>query len=241
MVATPIAVGQTAGDAFDRGNNLYRGGRYADAAREYESIIRQGYVSAEVYYNLGNSYYRLGKLGSAILSYERAYRLAPSDPDIQQNLKLANQRTLDRIEPVPELFLVTWLREAAALFPLATTAVVVVVLWALLFLSLAAGYLVLPDAVKRLARWVTLGSAVLALLFVILLGMQIYESSSRNDAIVMTPVVTVKNSPDSQSSDAFVIHEGLKVGLSDRVGDWVKITLADGKVGWILANQCELV
>jgi len=41
--------------------------------------------------------------------------------------------------------------------------------------------------------------------------------------------------------DAFVIHEGLKVTLSDALGDWVKITLADGKVGWIRGNECERI
>ena len=240
-VLTIPAAGQTAHDAFDRGNTLYRAGHYAEAAKEYESIVQQGYVSAALYYNLGNAYYRLGRLGPAILSYERALRLEPNDPDIQQNLKLANQRTLDRIEPVPELFLITWLREAAALLPLSVTSVVLIVLWAVLFLSLAATYLILPAGIKRLARWLTLISAVVALFFAVLLAMQLYASSTHNDAIIMNAVVTAKNSPDSQSSDAFVIHEGLKVTLSDRVGDWVKITLADGKVGWIQADQCERV
>jgi uncharacterized protein YgiM (DUF1202 family) len=41
--------------------------------------------------------------------------------------------------------------------------------------------------------------------------------------------------------DAFVIHEGAKVKLTDLVGDWVKITLVDGKVGWIPADQCERI
>jgi tRNA modification GTPase len=38
-----------------------------------------------------------------------------------------------------------------------------------------------------------------------------------------------------------VIHEGLKVKLSDAVGDWVKIVLADGKVGWIRSQECERI
>jgi len=35
----------------------------------------------------------------------------------------------------------------------------------------------------------------------------------------------------------FVIHEGLKVRLEDTLDDWVKIRLADGKIGWILAEN----
>jgi SH3-like domain-containing protein len=41
--------------------------------------------------------------------------------------------------------------------------------------------------------------------------------------------------------DAFVIHEGVKVKLSDSLGDWVKIVLADGKVGWIRSQECERI
>ncbi|TSA20631.1 hypothetical protein D4R75_07265, partial [bacterium] len=70
---------------------------------------------------------------------------------------------------------------------------------------------------------------------------QIADSRIRNDAIVTASVSTVKTSPDAQSLDAFVIHEGLKVTLSDSVGEWVKIVLADGKVGWIRSQDCERI
>ena len=46
---------QTLDDAFNRGNELYRAGKYQEAAKEYESIIKQGMVSAELYFNLGNA------------------------------------------------------------------------------------------------------------------------------------------------------------------------------------------
>jgi len=54
-------------------------------------------------------------------------------------------------------------------------------------------------------------------------------------------VVTAKTSPDAQSLDAFVAHEGLKVKLSDAVGEWMKIVLPDGKVGWIRAQDCKRI
>jgi SH3-like domain-containing protein len=68
---------------------------------------------------------------------------------------------------------------------------------------------------------------------------QVADSRAGNDAIVSGGVVTAKTSPDTQSVDAFVVHEGLKVRLSDAVEGWVKIVLADGKVGWIRATDCE--
>jgi SH3-like domain-containing protein len=53
--------------------------------------------------------------------------------------------------------------------------------------------------------------------------------------------VTAKSSPDVKAVDAFVIHEGVKVKLTDAVGEWVKVTLVDGKIGWIPAVQCERI
>jgi len=41
--------------------------------------------------------------------------------------------------------------------------------------------------------------------------------------------------------DAFVIHEGLKVRITDAVGEWVRIALPDGKVGWVLQTTAERI
>jgi uncharacterized protein YgiM (DUF1202 family) len=86
-----------------------------------------------------------------------------------------------------------------------------------------------------------MGSFLLLIPLGVLLVTQGIESRSHNDAIVTAAVVTAKTSPDTQSVDAFVVHEGLKVKLSDSVSEWVKITLADGKVGWVRAQDCERI
>ena len=117
---------QTPDDAFNRGNELYRAGKYQEAVKEYESVIKQGKVSAELFFNLGNAYYRDRQLARAILSYERAAQEHPNDPDIEHNLKLAYMKTVDRIEPVPEMFLVQWLHAVGSLMPSATVRVLFV-------------------------------------------------------------------------------------------------------------------
>ena len=64
--------------------------------------------SAILYYNLGNCYYKLGENTQAILNYERALLLDPSDASARYNLKMAQQAIVDKIEVLPELFLVRW-------------------------------------------------------------------------------------------------------------------------------------
>ncbi len=232
---------QTTEDAFARGTEYYRAGQYDRAAKEYESILRQGYVSAEVYFNLGNTYYRQNRLGLAILAYERAARLSPGDADIRHNLRLLYLKTVDRIEPVPELFLIQWVRAVTTLMTPATTQVLFLFGWCVFFLSLTLLYLIARPAVVRSMRWTALVGLIVALVGGSVLGLQRLQDTTRDDSIVIAPVVTAKSSPDDRSVDAFVIHEGLKVKSTDAVGDWVKITLPDGKVGWIRTDQCQRI
>ena len=56
----------------------------------------------------------------------------------------------------------------------------------------------------------------------------------------MAPVSSVKSSPSS-GKDLFVIHEGTKVKVLDNVGDWLNISLADGRQGWIESSALEVI
>ena len=239
--ATLSAPAQTAADEFERGNSFYRDGKFEQAAESYEAILKQGLASTAIYFNLGNCYYRIGKAAPAILAYERALRLQPNDQDIKHNLDLVNLKTADRIEPLPEIFFIEWLRTISSFLPPSITVWLFALGWVILFFSLAAMYLLTSPSVMRFFRGLMVGSLVALIPIAILLVTQVADSRNRNDAIVTTSVATAKTSPDAQSLDAFVIHEGLKVKLSDAVGDWVKIVLADGKVGWIRSDQCERI
>ena len=241
VLVSAVGSAQTASDDFERGNGLYREGKFDQAATAYEAILNQGIAGAAVYFNLGNSYYRLGRVAPAILAYERALRLQPSDPDIKHNLSLVNLKTSDRIEPLPDLFFVEWLRSFSVIVPLRTTVWLFVIAWALLFGGLASVYLLDWSSGLRFARIIAIGAFIALIPLTVLMISQVADSRSRDDAIVTAAVVTAKTSPDIQSLDAFVIHEGLKVRLSDSVAGWVKILLADGKIGWVRAEDCERI
>jgi hypothetical protein len=235
------AVGQSPVELFNKGNEDYRAGNFEAAATQYQKIINQGLVSASVYFNLGNAYYREGRIGPAILAYERAKRLEPDDPDVQHNLRLADLKTVDRIEPVPELFLIQWLRSYDAFIPFDVAFRTMMAGWIIFFLTLAGIFVVRNVSALRTLRWLALVAVILLVLAGGTVGIHTLLSQGSDHGIIMAPVVTAKSSPDEQSINAFVIHEGLKVKLGDTLGDWVKITLADGKVGWVHANQCERI
>lgn len=235
------ASAQTPDDAFNRGNELYRAGKYQEAAIEYESIIKQGRFSAELYFNLGNAYYRDKQLAKSILSYERAAQMNPNDPDIEHNLKLAYLKTVDRIEAVPDMFLIQWMHTVGSLMVPETVRIFFIFSWVLLFGSLATMYLVQHQITLRAARIIFFISFASVALWMMMLGIQSFRDTAKDKAIIIVQTVTAKSSPDVKAVDAFVIHEGVKVKLTDAVGDWVKVTLADGKIGWIPADECERI
>ena len=61
------------------------------------------------------------------------------------------------------------------------------------------------------------------------------------EAIVMSTAAPVKSSPDPQSKDIFVLHEGTKVAVGDSLGDWREIRIADGNKGWVLVSAIEMI
>jgi len=69
------------------------------------------------------------------------------------------------------------------------------------------------------------------------------QKSSLEDccgAIVISPSVSVRETPSSTSAEVFVIHEGTRVDILDRtMGDWRQVSLADGRKGWLATKQIE--
>ena len=56
---------------------------------------------------------------------------------------------------------------------------------------------------------------------------------TQEQAIIMTPTVNVKSSPNEASVDLFVLHEGTKVDVLETESGWNKIRIANGSVGWL--------
>jgi hypothetical protein len=83
---------------------------------------------------------------------------------------------------------------------------------------------------------------ILISLFSFLFAWQSYDDiMHRKEAIIFTPTVTIKSSPDEKSVDLFVLHEGAKVELIDNIGTWYEIRIANGSVGWLDASAIQRI
>jgi hypothetical protein len=236
-----VALAQDAHTLFDEGNKQYLQQNYPEAIKSYETVLKGGYESGELYFNLGNAYFKSGRLGDAILAFERAHKLMPTDDDVSFNLQYANLRVVDKIEAVPQLFLYRWADNVLTVFSPTMQ------LWLMYvaFLSTlgAFGYLLFARTfgARRIALFLGMVAGAWLMISTVFYGINHYRSTTTVYAIVMTDVANIKSAPDKKGGDAFVLHTGVKVQVLDEVNGWKKIRLADGKVGWIQEQDCEAI
>ena len=227
--------GQTDSDyqELKTANKLYSEEKYESAAELYEKIISKGYSAPELNYNLGNAYYRMGNYKSAILNYERALLLNSDDEDIKTNLEFAQKFVQDKIEVVPTFFLIRWVQAIINLFNVNTWSVISVLSF-VFFLILIITFLFTKKVIfRKLSVYLGFLLLVVSLISFYCAYKQDIKLNSHNTAIIFSPAVTVKSSPNENGTDLFIIHEGLKVYITGKSTDWFEIRLSDGKIGWL--------
>jgi tetratricopeptide (TPR) repeat protein len=232
---------QSPEQVFEEGNRLYQEKKFSEARKAYESLLNNGYLSGDLYYNLGNAYYKVGNIAKAILNYERGLRLVPNDEDLRHNLKLANLMVADRIEPTPRLFFWDYWDSIRGAFSVESITWITYGAYILVIGSIGIVILSRSFQTRKIAITGWAGSALVFIVLLLVCLVKISDLGRDDLAVVTHDIITIKNSPDAKSSDAFVLHSGVKVQITDRVNDWIKIRLADGKVGWMENNGAERI
>jgi tetratricopeptide (TPR) repeat protein len=230
---TPRLQAASAPDALERPNQLYERGKFAEAAVAYEELIRSGSASPALFFNLGNAHFKAGHLGYALLNYHRAEELAPRDPDIRANLQFvrnsvpgANLRPASRwVRWLPRLTL----NEAAF--------VAAIAFWVWL------GLLTLRQLRPTTRRPLRAATVLAGLLTVILVAFTAANWHLRRavlTAIVVVPEATVHHGPLDESPSAFSVRDGFELEATDTKGDWLQVTDAARRIGWLKQEHAVL-
>ena len=222
-------------------NEAYSQSNFTEAADLYLQAIEENGESAAVYYNLGNCYYRLNKIAPSILNYERALLLDPGNKDIRINLEIANLKTVDKIESVEEFFLASWYNALQNRFSTDQWSAAGITCFILFITCLVLFFFSRKIIIKKFGFYCGIGLLVFTLFANIFAYGQKKELTNRNTAIVFSPTVTIKSSPDNSGTDLFILHEGTKVEVKGKLGEWNEIETADGNVGWIKNSEIEII
>jgi tetratricopeptide (TPR) repeat protein len=228
-------------DKFYQGNTYFAAGSYKEALQVWTEIYNTGYRSANLEYNIGNAYFKMNNVPSAILFYERAYLLKPADEDINYNLQVARTLIVDRFQEIPELFFVKWYNFVSLFLSTNSWAKISITSFILFLLLISLYIYTTRYRFKIIGFWMAVFCIFLslsALAFSLRNKSLVYDS---HKAIISSPLVNGKSSPDKSGNDLFVLHEGTKVTVEDEVGEWKEIRLSDGNKGWVPVNSLIII
>lgn len=221
---------------FEQANAAYNAGSYDTALMLYDQVVATELESVPLYFNMGNAYYKMREYPMAIYYYEKALKIDPSNEDVRTNLAIANLAIVDKIEEVPQSFIVKGWNGLKNAFSGQQWTVLSLVAFALLLVSAFLFLRARRMGMRKLGFFMGLVMLLVFALSVIFAAQLKQASMTEDQAIIMAPTVTVKSTPNEVSVDLFVLHEGTKVEILDHADGWNKIKIGNGSIGWLQAD-----
>jgi hypothetical protein len=238
MAALPVRAETGTADPatlFLKANESFQQGDYQTAQDLYQKLRDSGTRNGKVFYNLGNTFYRQGKTGEAIQHYLLARQFIPRNEDLEANLGYARQQAEDRIEPASSVVLrkiFFWydrfsVKEMAWIFLVCN-----LIFWSGLALRLF---------VRRPAvNWLVIASLLCGLTTGGTVAMRMLNEHLHQPAVVIVREVSVRSGMDPESTTLFTLHNGAEVSVEKTSADWLLVSIASGKKGWIRKEQVGL-
>ena len=231
---------QNGDDLFKESNDLYTNGDYQNAVEGYLDILKSGFESAELYFNIGNSFYKLNNIPESNYYYEKAKSISPNDDDILTNLSFAQNLRIDKIETLPvtdvqnlKLSILDLLSEKGWPFMLIS------LIWMMCF---AFTFYILSNDSKFKRSFFSISLLFLILSsFTLFVNIEKKKNSEIKYAIIYDKEIEVWSEPNNISELKFLLHEGTKVKQIDVIEDWINIQLENGTIGWIQSSSLRIL
>ena len=212
---------------FNQANELYSKQKYNEAIVLYDSILTTGMESSELYYNLGNCYFKNQDWANTIWNYEKSLKLK-SNKKTLQNLILANQNIIDKIEPLPEIFYVKWWNNTINILNTKDWQILTIIfIWISLFLLIANQFKFLKN--KHFFNLIFF----ISILLIFISNTSFNKKHMKKEGVIFSSPTNANSAPSSNSKNLFNLHSGVKFTITDSIGDWVNIELKNGETGWI--------
>jgi tetratricopeptide (TPR) repeat protein len=228
-------------EIFQKANEDYKKGDYKSAIIQYNTILEKGFESGELLYNLGNAHFKIGEFAPAIVNYERAKKILGHNKELKHNLALVQYRLRDKIEPVPQLFIVEMWDNIKNLFTISSYQFFILFIFTLFIINMTLFFWYKSYILKKRMFIVSVIVGIIFVFFVTAFTFKIIEEKNNKFAVLFIQELKVKSSPDESGTDIFQIHYGIKFQIIDELGQWYKIEIPDGKNGWIKKQGFEII
>jgi len=218
---------------FNTANEQYAQEKYSETILLYDSILTSGRESSELYYNLGNCYYKNKDWANSIWHYEKSLQLNNNE-QAKENLALTKLKIIDRIEALPQLFYKKWW--------ISTQELLRTKHWqylAILSIFLALFFEILNKLLNKNTKKYYIFFLTSGLLLLLISSSSYQNKIEKKEGIIFSSVVVINSAPTSNSTELFSLHSGTKLEITDKIGDWIHIKIANGKSGWILQKSVQ--
>lgn len=231
-----VAEAQESLEVFSSANADFEKGDLEQAELKYESLVENGLVSADLYFNLGTTQYRLEKPGEALLWFRRAQIIEPNAPEIPQNIEFLKNK-IGFLE-----FGDTGLGSLLRTLPsgigkwLGST-----LLW-LGAIAMISPFC-LPSLREKLSGYLVLGIVFLMFGYVSF-RLDRYEETRvapHNFATVIASGAKALTAPSPASKAVIDLPPGSEVRIIQQTGQWRYVDIPGELRGWVRAEQIEPV
>jgi tetratricopeptide (TPR) repeat protein len=213
---------------------LYDEGAFAAAADQWASVAEEEPDAVDARINAAQAYLQADDLGRAMLWFRRAQLLDPRHSAVQLGLALVRALRVDILGDEPGIIPAVE-RLSAEVVSRTELAWLTVLSWSAAFCMGMLAYL------RRKWRFAAAGTIVVACLMVILLiGRELSVSIAPTG--IITAFETILHSEPSIDGVALArIYAGAEASVIDHREEWTLITLADGRAGWVPAEDVEML
>ncbi len=209
-------------DTFEMGNEAFHKGDYKRAIDSYLKTMEEEDASVSVLINLSNAYFQQKDYANSRLYIEKAALIKPFHPAIKQNRKIIRNKINSDIIPVPLFFLTASLFWVSSLFsPL---------VW--FILGIISSITVLYIVYARKSKTGLVSALFLVFLFATL-GWHRSHALSNQHVVVINKETAFRNSPSEVAEELMLLKAGEKGTEIERFGDYSRIRLEDGKIGYV--------
>ena len=220
---------QNVSSIFQTANTLYKNKQYELAETRYLEVVKNDKKNVNALYNLANTYFHLNQYANAILYYEKAKKLAPTDANIEHNLKLVNNKEFAKIEFSREFFMIKWLKSIVNYNTSHNWCVLFLVFLWVGILSIVFTFFKKNKFISKIGMFAFLTSIIFAWF-----TFKSYQNENTNNFAIITEAnAFYKSKPVETMNAATAIIAGTKVEILDTDKNWIKIKLPNDKTGWI--------
>lgn len=218
-------------------NRFVENKKFSEAMDIYRDWVSSGFESRSIFYNLGLLHENIGNIGYAMFYLKKAGKIAPDDALVNKRMTILQEKIKDRFMiPVEnnrsvDVFLKPWdywsLKEVGIFL--------IISFW---IFSLYFMFFQVFSANKKINFFKPMLYVQLGLIcFLLIQGMRIFNKNNQREAIILGKVVEIHEGADTLSPKIQTVHAGLPVLFEDKIGDWIKVRLYNGRVGWLKKNQ----